>query len=120
MPKKRVRPPNSTKDEVLVACKHSCCICGRPNVQIHHIDEDPSNNDENNLIPLCGYCAGKVHQKNPPASHIQSITPRQLKLYKKKWIETCKIPVALMSPEYQELKFELAEIKGEIKKIKGE
>lgn len=37
---------------------HTCCKCnvrGLP-VQIHHIDEDPSNNDPSNLAVLCSNC----------------------------------------------------------------
>lgn len=32
---------------------HQCAVCGAAKPQLHHIDEDPSNNDPLNLIPLC-------------------------------------------------------------------
>jgi hypothetical protein len=41
------------KNKLLVEANHACTICGRPCVQIHHIDGDPTNNTEDNLIVLC-------------------------------------------------------------------
>jgi hypothetical protein len=58
MAKHRVPVPQEVAAEVLFACDYTCCVCrerGRP-VQLHHIDEDPSNNDEANLAPLCLLC----------------------------------------------------------------
>ena len=43
---------------VLFSSDHTCCKCrdpGRP-VQIHHIDDDPSNNGTANLAVLCLLC----------------------------------------------------------------
>lgn len=53
--------PREIRDRLLVSCKHRCCICDRGWVQIHHIDGDPTNNSEDNLIPLCRNHAGMVH-----------------------------------------------------------
>ena len=34
--------------------EHACIICGEDKiVEVHHYDEDHSNNDINNLVPLC-------------------------------------------------------------------
>ena len=33
--------------------RHRCAICGADRPQIHHIDGDPSNNNVDNLLPLC-------------------------------------------------------------------
>ncbi len=44
--------------EVMFASDRTCCICrsaGRK-TEIHHIDEDPSNNDFNNLAVVCKDC----------------------------------------------------------------
>jgi hypothetical protein len=42
--------------------RHMCCVCHelRKSVQIHHIDEDPSNNDWENLAVLCLDCHSRV------------------------------------------------------------
>jgi hypothetical protein len=54
----RVPIPDAIAAKVLFDADHTCCICrdrGKP-VQIHHVDEDPSNNDEENLSVLCLIC----------------------------------------------------------------
>jgi hypothetical protein len=47
--------PNQVKMEALLAAGHMCCVCRGPgeSLQIHHIDEDPGNNDLSNLAVLC-------------------------------------------------------------------
>ena len=44
------------KDSVKKEFNYKCAICGNENPQIHHIDEDHSNNEINNLLPLCPNC----------------------------------------------------------------
>ena len=55
MPKRRIRLPDQLAEEVLFRANHTCCIClqAGKDVQIHHIDEDPSNNIAENLAVLC-------------------------------------------------------------------
>jgi hypothetical protein len=53
---KRIAIPKSTKDPVLKEFNHRCSICGGDRPQVHHIDENPSNNDPLNLLPLCPNC----------------------------------------------------------------
>jgi hypothetical protein len=55
MPKDRSPIPEELSVEVLFLHDHTCCVC-RENgkaVQIHHIDDDPSNNSRDNLAVLC-------------------------------------------------------------------
>ncbi len=49
----RKRTPKPTREAVLDEYSHRCAICGGDRPQIHHIDENPNNNDPMNLIPLC-------------------------------------------------------------------
>ena len=44
--------------EILYASNRTCCICTEPGkpIQIHHIDEDPSNNTPDNLAVVCLHC----------------------------------------------------------------
>lgn len=65
MIKKRVKIPENIITELLYLCRNTCCICGTRGIalQIHHIDEDPSNNIIVNLIPLCLNCHALVHTK---------------------------------------------------------
>jgi len=51
--KTRKRTPKAILDAVLDEYRHRCAVCGKEKPQLHHIDEDPSNNVPDNLIPLC-------------------------------------------------------------------
>jgi hypothetical protein len=53
MGKQRTHIPKEIKEKVLKEYNHRCAICGSDNPHLHHIDENPSNNDAENLIPLC-------------------------------------------------------------------
>jgi uncharacterized protein with HEPN domain len=48
--------PKAVREQVLKEYNHRCAICGEDHPQLHHIDEDPSNNEALNLIPLCPNC----------------------------------------------------------------
>jgi hypothetical protein len=48
--------PKAVREQVLKEYKHHCAICRQDHPQLHHIDENPSNNDPLNLIPLCPNC----------------------------------------------------------------
>ncbi len=52
------------KDTVKKEFNYKCAICGTDNPQIHHIDEDHSNNGIDNLLPLCPNCH-LTDQHNP-------------------------------------------------------
>jgi hypothetical protein len=54
----RVRIPDNVAAVVMFRHRRTCCICNIPDrtVQIHHIDEDPSNNAIENLAVLCLEC----------------------------------------------------------------
>ena len=45
--------PKSLRDRVLEEYNHRCAICGADRPHLHHIDENPSNNIDLNLLPLC-------------------------------------------------------------------
>jgi hypothetical protein len=64
MRKPRPSIPRAIKDSVLREFNHRCAICGKERPQVHHIDENPSNNDPMNLIPLCPNCH-LTDQHNP-------------------------------------------------------
>ncbi|WP_148210163.1 HNH endonuclease signature motif containing protein [Candidatus Korobacter versatilis] len=58
MKKRRVAIPAGISAKVLFLSDRTCCVCrqsGKP-VQIHHIDENPSNNAIENLAVLCFEC----------------------------------------------------------------
>src|SRR5437588_386445 len=53
MPKRRKPIPPRIADDVMFMADLLCCVCERRGHHIHHIDEDPSNNDIDNLVLLC-------------------------------------------------------------------
>lgn len=58
MAKRRVQIPDDIATEVQFRSDRTCCVCREKgkSIQIHHIDEDPSNYDEDNLAVLCFEC----------------------------------------------------------------
>jgi|GEM_PF-778456 len=54
--RKSIPPPLAA--EILYMSNRTCCVCTEPGkpVQIHHIDEEPSNNSVANLAVLCLHC----------------------------------------------------------------
>jgi hypothetical protein len=117
--KKRVPIPQETVDELLVSCKHGCCICEHFGVEIHHIDGNPANNEAENLIPLCGNCAKWVHVPFPAEARIQGYTQEQLRLYKKNWIEKCSNTSKIVN-DIQDLKETISVLKGTVEKLQEE
>ena len=67
MAKTRTDIPKTVSDGVLREYNHRCARCGTDRPQLHHIDEDPSNNDKLNLIPLCPNCH-LTNQHNPTSA----------------------------------------------------
>ncbi len=78
MKKTRKTIPAKTKIIVLKEYNHRCAICGNDGPQLHHIDENPSNNIPENLLPLCPTCHLR-DQHNPTVS----IEVEKLKLFRK-------------------------------------
>ncbi|MFH1940707.1 MAG: hypothetical protein ABIL68_01285 [bacterium] len=65
---KRKDIDEETRSKLFLWSERHCCFCGKAcstNIEIHHIDCDHSNNDEDNLIPLCFDCHGELERYNP-------------------------------------------------------
>ena len=65
MTKERIPISAELSADVLFENDQTCCVCtiaGRP-VQIHHMDDDPSNNDKSNLSVLCLFCHDQTQLK---------------------------------------------------------
>jgi 5-methylcytosine-specific restriction endonuclease McrA len=78
MAKDRAHIPRTVRDQVMGEFNHRCAKCGADHPHLHHIDEDPSNNDPMNLIPLRPNCH-LIDQHNPT----QRIEPERLMLFRK-------------------------------------
>lgn len=98
MAKKRVAAPAKVRETVLKEYNHRCAVCGANQPHIHHIDEDPSNNDPENLLPLCPNCH-LSDQHNPTVS----VGPVLLALFRKHKDPTILLPQFL--PLYSRVTF---------------
>lgn len=69
---------------MLYKSARTCNVCRDPYkpVELHHIDQDPSNNMESNLIVLCRNCHDEAHTKH---SMSRNLTPDSLKFFKAEW-----------------------------------
>jgi hypothetical protein len=78
--KKRISIPKYIAEAVLKEYRFKCAICGRTNPQLHHLDEDPSNNDPQNLLPLCPNC--HLQDTHDPTSPPAPLKLRLFRLHK--------------------------------------
>src|ERR1035441_2967653 len=78
MPSRRPAILRPARERVLSEFCHRCPICGGEKPQVHHIDENPTNNDLLNLLPLCPNCH-LTDQHNPTAPMV----PAKLALFRK-------------------------------------
>jgi hypothetical protein len=65
--KRRVAIPNKTKSLLQQEIDSKCPICDSLDVdhfEIHHIDENPENNVQTNLLMLCPVCHSKINKRD--------------------------------------------------------
>lgn len=89
MNKKRSPIPKSQKRRLLEKNGYSCCVCKSNNIglHLHHIDENPSNNDDENIAVLCVREHDRHHRPsnyNEKANHLE-LTSDKISQNKKKW-----------------------------------
>jgi hypothetical protein len=92
MKKRRPAIPGKVREAVLREFNHLCALCGDVKPHLHHIDEDPSNNDPENLLPLCPN-HHIIDQHNPTAR----VHPVKLRLFRRH-----KDPV-ILGPQFEPL-----------------
>lgn len=78
-------PPN-VASAVLLANRHACCVCQKVQVQIHHIDSNPSNNDPANLAVLC---LPHHDQATMTIGLSKKMTATAVRTYKDEWETKC-------------------------------
>jgi len=86
MPKLRVTVPELTVVDLISRCNNRCCVCQTPFIVKHHIDEDPSNNVPENLVPLCPNCHTQAHSKN---NMVVNLRPDRIKKLREIWYAYC-------------------------------
>lgn len=84
--KNRIPISKELAAKVLFLSDRTCCKCNIPGryVQIHHIDENPSNNEESNLAVLCSICHDETMIKGGFGRQLDS---NQVILYRNSWLE---------------------------------
>jgi hypothetical protein len=89
MTKRRKQIPVKNEVEILFKNDRTCCICKDKSkgVQIHHIDENPSNNSLDNLSVVCTYDHDEIHKKGGVT---KGISQGLLKKYKYSWEDTVR------------------------------
>ncbi len=79
--------PKRIRSEILIANRHSCCVCQKPRVHIHHINGDNSDNRFENLATLC--LDHHDYATSPPGL-TASLRPEEIERYKRAWEQECK------------------------------
>lgn len=86
--------------DVLFASDRACCVCHRrgTQLQIHHIDENHSNNALSNLASVCKDCHGDIHDRPEFA---RKFSPELVTKYRDHWhgLIACRREAALTSSD---------------------
>lgn len=87
--KKRTPIPIDISANVLFQSDRTCCVCNirGKSVQIHHIDENPSNNEISNLSVLCLECHNDTMIKG---GFGRKLDATQIKIYRDEWNKRVK------------------------------
>ncbi len=83
--KKRIEIPKEIEAQVQFVSDRTCCVCrvkGKP-FQIHHIDENPANNDFKNLAVLCLECHNETQIRGGFGRRLNA---DQVILYRDDWL----------------------------------
>jgi hypothetical protein len=82
--KERNEIPAEVAAKVLFLSHRTCCVCRqyRKPVQIHHIDEDPSNSHEENLAVLCFDCHRDTQIRG---GFDRKLDAHQILMYREDW-----------------------------------
>jgi hypothetical protein len=82
----RVPVPDDDAAKALFYSDRTCCVCRAPKkpLQIHHIDDDNSNNVLENLAVLCLDCHTETQIKGGFARRLDAA---QVRLYRDEWLD---------------------------------
>ena len=80
----RIPLPDQLATRVMFASDRTCCVCRleKHKVQIHHIDENPANDDFDNLAVICLHCHSDAHTTG---AFVRNLTPELIRLYNSSW-----------------------------------
>jgi HNH endonuclease len=110
----RVSIPAAVRRDVLIEASYRYavprCLTAIA-IDVHHIDEDPSNNDPSNLIALCPTCHSAFHRKTYSVEAIKfwKLMLQQLNAA----YDRNTINLLLMLAEFEEAKWDKYEVTGD-------
>lgn len=78
--KRRVAVPAKFKEQMLKDFNYRCALCGGDRPHVHHIDENPANNEPLNLLPLCPSC--HISDQHDPTRGFDPVILRLLRKYR--------------------------------------
>jgi 5-methylcytosine-specific restriction endonuclease McrA len=86
MAKERTPIPSDIEVEVMFAHDRTCSVCRIPRkgIQIHHIDENPSNHKIENLAVLCLECH---HQTQLKGGFARTMPAALVRRFRDDWVE---------------------------------
>lgn len=89
MKKDRIPISVELSADVLYQADRTCCVCNERGkaIQIHHIDEDPSNNDIENLAVLCLQCHEETQIRG---GFGRKLGPQVVTKYRDEWCRRVK------------------------------
>jgi hypothetical protein len=129
MTKTRLKIPHKIETKILIKNKHQCCICrdtrSSQEVQVHHIDGNPSNNILENLAVLCSthHNLANIGLIKGGMGQGKKLTPEEIKKFKEDWekrveaeIEIKRKGIPIQERKQLEIlyKFEISKRKTEI------
>ena len=81
----RIPVPRPLAAEILFSSDRTCCVCRQPgkSFQLHHIDENPANNDPQNIAVLCLQCHDDTQLTGGFGRRLDALT---VGLYRKNWL----------------------------------
>ena len=82
--KDRVPVSEDVATALMFKSDRTCCVCREPGkpIQIHHTDENPSNNDPDNLAVLCVHCHDETQIKG---GFGRKLDAAQVRYYRDEW-----------------------------------
>jgi hypothetical protein len=83
--KLRVSVPEEVRAKILLESARTCCVCQVPgrSVQLHHINDDPSDNSDRNLAVLCLDCHNETQVSGGFGRHLSAADVR---VHRDNWI----------------------------------
>jgi hypothetical protein len=94
--KVRITIPEDVAADVMFKSDRTCCVCHKAGkqVQIHHVNDNPADNDPDNLAVLCLECHAQTQMSG---GFGRKLNAKLVILYRNHWINVVQMRRAAMS-----------------------